>query len=599
MAPSTFRRPQLAHDESAVSEIVGSSLILAITVVLFSVLIIWVATLDGPDEKRFVDLDASLTVTGAGGTLTITHSGGESLWDNLTFVQLFLNDTVSNLNLSGGGVGVKWEMGETWTYSSASIAANTRVELRVIEQSAELNQILLITVLQSGTLGGANAPAIHLGWTTPDTITADGSSVFRVKAYATDVDGNLNLNQAGKVDLSSLGGSASEKLSDPDGDGTYTTAAQTVPKNITGGRYQLTLTFTDATARTATAKVVLKVRSVDLVYARSDTLQALLEPPAWSSSDQIQATGGGSSYTAVALGDVDLDGDRDTAAGTAGGGVHYFANNASWPQTVVATLGSQINELLMTDLDGDTKTEILVGTADGRVIEYNLRSGAWTATVLDNTLGVVHALAVADIDGDLDIDVVAGTASKVEWISNDGGGVWTLQTPIDGAVGAEVHSLVTGAFDSSDANTDVVAGTNNAMVYLYASGGVWTRSSIDSSVGPSAQVEALAAADLDGDGDLDLVAGTNGSVLIRYMRTGVPSSSWTKKTIDGAAGGGAAGIVDLTIIEVNGDGNLDIVVAAGTKLHWYANDQLWSRTTITTLSSSAGRLAVGEVSYRA
>ena len=58
------------------------------------------------------------------------------------------------------------------------------------------------------------------------------------------------------------------------------------------------------------------------------------------------------------------------------------------------------------------------------------------------------------------------------------------------------------------------------------------------------------------------------------------------------------GFVDVVIVEVNGDGNQDIVVAAGTKLHWYSNDQLWSRTTITTLGGNAGRLAVGEVSYR-
>ena len=598
MVPSTSRRRPLASDESGVSEIVGSSLILAITVVLFSVIILWVATLDGPDEKRFVDLDASLTVTGAGGTVTITHSGGESLRDNLTFVQLILNSTVSNLNLSSGGVGAKWEMGETWTYSTASIGTTTRVELRVIEESNELNQILLIMVLQTGTLGGANDPAIHLTWSDPDTITADGASVFSIKAYATDVDGNLGLNQAGKVDLSPVGGSASQKLSDPDGDGTYTTAALTVPQNITAGLHKLTLTFTDASARTAMAKVVLKVSAVDLVYARSDTLQALEEPTAWSTTDDIQAAGGGSSYTALDLGDVDLDGDRDVAAGTAGGAVHYYPNNATWPQTVVAGLGSQINELLMVDLDGDTKTEIVVGTADGRVIEYNLRSGAWVATTLDNTLGAVHALATADMDGDLDTDVVAGTATKVEWISNDGGGVWTLQTPIDNAVGAQVHSLALGAFDASDANTDVVAGTNGDIIYLYASGGAWTRTALDGNVGNLAQVEALVAVDLEGDGDLDIVAGTNGSVVISYLRTGAASSAWTKRTVDGAAGGGAAGIVGLDIVEVDGDGNLDIVVAAGTRLHWYANDQLWTRTTITTLAGNAGALALGEVSYR-
>ena len=403
-----LRRRPLAPDESAVSEIVGSSLILSITVVLFSVIIVWVSTLEGPDEKRFVDLDGSLAVTGAGGTIPIIHSGGENLYENLTFIQLFLNDTPSKLNLSVGGVGTTWEMGETWTYNSATIGTNTKVEIRVIEQSSELNQILLSIVLQSGNLAGVNDPAIHMAWSSPDTVTADGATTFCILAYATDVDGNLNTSKAGSVNLAAVGGAAAVTLSDPDGDGTYTTSDQTLAKNVDPGQYKLTLTFTDATGRTDTTKVVLKVRALDLVYTRSDTVIALLEPPSWSSSSTVQATDGGSAYTALAVGDSDNDNDNDTAAGTAGGAVHHWANDGSWTRTVVATPGSQINELIMLDIDGDSKDDILVGTAGGSVILYDAGT-AWAATTLDATLGAVHALAVADMDGDTDLDVVVGT----------------------------------------------------------------------------------------------------------------------------------------------------------------------------------------------
>ncbi len=590
-----LRRRPLAPDESAVSEIVGSSLILSITVVLFSVIIVWVSTLEGPDEKRFVDLDGSLAVTGAGGTITIIHSGGENLYENLTFIQLFLNDTPSKLNLSVGGVGTTWEMGETWTYNSATIGTNTKVEIRVIEQSSELNQILLSIVLQSGNLAGVNDPAIHMAWSSPDTVTADGATTFCILAYATDVDGNLNTSKAGSVNLAAVGGAAAVTLSDPDGDGTYTTSDQTLAKNVDPGQYKLTLTFTDATGRTDTTKVVLKVRALDLVYTRSDTVIALLEPPSWSSSSTVQATDGGSAYTALAVGDSDNDNDNDTAAGTAGGAVHHWANDGSWTRTVVATPGSQINELIMLDIDGDSKDDILVGTAGGSVILYDAGT-AWAATTLDATLGAVHALAVADMDGDTDLDVVVGTASKVELIRNDGGGTWTLQTPIDNAVGAEVHSLALGAFDNTNANNDVVAGTSDAKLIMYRSGGAWSKGNIDGNVGPSANVDAIATADLEGDGDLELVVGTNGSLVIRYERTGTAWDSWSKGTIDSTAGGG---IVDIAIAEVNGDGNLDVVVGAGTRLHWYANDHVWSRTTVTTLEGNVGRLAVGEVNYRA
>lgn len=575
------RRP--LEPRAAATEVISNALILSITVLLFGSLTVWVTSLEGPDRKTEVDLDATLTVTASAGIINVTHTGGPTLYENLVLFLVKIDTTMLNLDLSDGMAGTRWEMGSVWSYTDNSITSNSRVTLLIKSDTTE--DILLDVVLQSGTLAGSVAPVVGMAWTTPDTVVGDGASTYRVKAFVTDRDGDLNAT-GGTVDLSGVGGGAAVVLSDTDGDGTYRTATQTLPASVEPGTYNLTLTFTDAGARIGTGIAQLKVRALDAVFIHGTTLTARTEATDWTAA--TLKSGASVTYSVVTLADSDADGDMDVVAG---GGVKLFHYaNGGWAETTVdADTGSDVTVLLAADINGGGGTDVVAGTTGGDIFWYNA-GGGWARTTVTTAIATeVSGLAAVDIDGDSDLDIIAGTSGgKVVQFLNDGS--WTT-SEIEAGVGAAVTSLVAADLGVGNANPDIVIGTDDNEIYLYTSGGAWTRSLIDGSIGTAASVDALALGDCDGDGDSDLFAGTDESKVQRYLNDG----SWTKGTVDDDAG---AAVTSLGVGDADGDGNLDLVASAGTGLLWYANDFYWTRTSIATVASLAA-VTVGEVTHAA
>jgi len=75
----------LRHDDSGVSEVIGTILILAMTVVLFASIIIWVTSIPTPVAGTRLEIDAAFSPiydgagNEAGANITLRHQGGESL----------------------------------------------------------------------------------------------------------------------------------------------------------------------------------------------------------------------------------------------------------------------------------------------------------------------------------------------------------------------------------------------------------------------------------------------------------------------------------------------------------------------------------------
>src|SRR5437870_12473672 len=77
-------RTILREDESGVSEVVGTILILAMTVVLFSVIIVWVTNIPTPAAQARTDIQSEMNPIYSAGVeigvnITLTHQGGEPL----------------------------------------------------------------------------------------------------------------------------------------------------------------------------------------------------------------------------------------------------------------------------------------------------------------------------------------------------------------------------------------------------------------------------------------------------------------------------------------------------------------------------------------
>src|SRR5438093_4169140 len=85
-------RTILREDESGVSEVIGTILFLAMTVFLFSVIIVWVAGIPTPAAQARTDIHSEMTpIYGGGGleiavNITLTHHGGEALHQAQTII---------------------------------------------------------------------------------------------------------------------------------------------------------------------------------------------------------------------------------------------------------------------------------------------------------------------------------------------------------------------------------------------------------------------------------------------------------------------------------------------------------------------------------
>ncbi len=144
----------LREDESGVSEVIGTILILGITVTLFSVIIVWVSGVPAPVAQTRVDITSSmvaLTPSGTGVNITLTHSGGESLYPVPTVIYVTdqvgstqTTDTVTlhlftakliNPNGLLDGTDSIWSIGERWNYENAKWSTSDSITVTVVDNS--------------------------------------------------------------------------------------------------------------------------------------------------------------------------------------------------------------------------------------------------------------------------------------------------------------------------------------------------------------------------------------------------------------------------------------------------------------------------------
>jgi hypothetical protein len=293
-----------------------------------------------------------------------------------------------------------------------------------------------------------------------------------------------------------------------------------------------------------------------------------------------------------AFGDLDGDGDFDFATGNAAGSsrIQYYENvgSALLPE-FVARVGSanpfdkvQVAEKSaprFSDLDGDNDPDLVLGDGTGRLTLYeNKQQGksfatpkfseiAGTASPLGSVDVDLHETGAAysaptllDLEGDGDLDVVVG--HRITSLD----GVGELST-------AELRTL---------ADTDTLIfyeniGSAEAPEFVQRTGS-WSPFGFVDARGYS----AAAFGDLDQDGDLDLVLGAEGSLLY-YENAGSPVTAFLARqawanplSADVLATGSERRFEGLTYInpafgDLDGDGDLDVVVGADSGLYYYEN----------------------------
>ena len=243
----------------------------------------------------------------------------------------------------------------------------------------------------------------------------------------------------------------------------------------------------------------------------------------------------------VALGDVDRDGDLDIVAGVRGNGERnllYLNNGTADPFLGVVSIeidtdGDSTRAVALGDVDQDGDLDLVAGNHldtdrvylnDGDADPF---SDATVIPILKSGSTPTRSVALGDVDGDGDLDLVAGISGANRLYLNDGSAApFFSAAPAGIAIGSAVDlttAVALGDVDG-DGDLDLVVGNEFATVnLLYLNDGSnipYSDANKENIAVDAHDTQSVALDDIDGDGDLDLVVGNSGSPSRLYLNNG-------------------------------------------------------------------------------
>jgi hypothetical protein len=312
------------------------------------------------------------------------------------------------------------------------------------------------------------------------------------------------------------------------------------------------------------------------------------------SSGSPIGTGDSDITRAIALADMDLDGDLDVVAGNMTGQNKLYLN--AGPVTLFDTLTSGLpvgaesdmtTSLVVADLDRDGDPDIVAGnnTQHNRYYPNTLASPMFSDTASGIPMGtgdtdLTQVLAAVDVDRDGDIDIVAGNAYQRQKLYLNNGtdtpfaDIVTGDPILTGDIADGTSGLSLGDLDGNGYPDLVIGGFNeDTNYYILNIGGTrpFNGANTGEAVG-SGDTEwsySFDVGDVDNDGDLDLVVGNYGGYNRLYLNDG------TDTPFDSIVNGDVIGTADtdnttaVSLVDLDNDGDLDLVAGNYEQVNRY------------------------------
>jgi hypothetical protein len=238
--------------------------------------------------------------------------------------------------------------------------------------------------------------------------------------------------------------------------------------------------------------------------------------------------------------------------------VSVTLEQAGFPADITAYVESPV---MVLNIDGDPGKEIIVGSNDHNYYMFESDgspSPGWPQAVSNNTPG---GAACGDLDNDGDIEIVGMSqdANIYAWDANG-----TIITSFPRALGSNMFGTPVLADIDGDSTLEIIAGTySSSSVYVLdqngADFGTWPFVASGNFYG------SAAVGDIDNDGLNEILFGAQNSELYAWNadKSYVPGFPVT-----------LAGQIRTppAIVDLDDDGNLNIVVRTGTSLYVLDND---------------------------